>query len=174
MYRWMDVFSPRQLLALGIYLEVFNEVMQEARKELTKEMADAVQTYLALAIDKCADYNSRMIRWHSSRGVIAGTFDRHDFSFKWSHAEFDAAHNLFPWTLHQILDAYKGISELVQTSQLDLFNKSGGNASEWLSITQENAQSLSNLKTGTIHLICVDPPYYDNVMYSECSDFFYV
>lgn len=96
MNRWKDIFSPRQLLALGTYLEVLAEVMAEARKALPKEEADAVRTYLAFAIDKACDYNSRMVRWHSSRGVIAGTFDRHDFSFKWSHAEFDAAHNLSP------------------------------------------------------------------------------
>ena len=174
MIQWIDAFSPRQLLSLGTYLEVFHDVMQQVRKELSNEMADAVQTYLAFAIDKSADYNSRMVRWHSSRGVIAGTFDRHDFSFKWSHAEFDAAHNLFNWTLHQIEDSYKGISELVRTAQLDLFKKSNGDPLERLSITQGNAQNLSDLKTGSINLICVDPPYYDNVMYSECSDFFYV
>ncbi|MBU2498630.1 MAG: DUF1156 domain-containing protein [Proteobacteria bacterium] len=174
MKTWGDFFSPRQLLALGTYLEVFQDVMAEARNALPKELADAVQTYLALAIDKCADYNSRMVRWHSSRGVIAGTFDRHDFSFKWSHAEFDAAHNLFPWTLSQVEDSYKGIAELVETAQLDLFDRSNGKPLERMSISQGNAQNLSALKTGSAHLICVDPPYYDNVMYSECSDFFYV
>ena len=28
-----------------------------------------------------------MTRWHAGREVVAGTFDRHDFSFKWSYAE---------------------------------------------------------------------------------------
>jgi putative DNA methylase len=174
MIYWFDAFAPRQLLSLITCMEVLKEVMHKARKDLSKEMLDAVQTYLALAIDKCADYNSRMVRWHSSRGVIAGTFDRHDFSFKWSHAEFDAAHNLFGWALSQILDAYKGISSLVQTSQLALFKESDDDPMLRLSITQGNAQNLSKIKTGSIHLVCVDPPYYDNVMYSECSDFFYV
>jgi len=174
MYRWMDVFSSRQLLALGTYIEVFHEVMQETRKELSKEMADAVQTYLAFAIDKGCDRNSYMARWITQRQIIANTFDRHDFGFKWSYAEFDAAHNLFNWTLHQIEDSYKGISELVRTAQLDLFKKSNGDPLKRLSITQGNTQNLSDLKTGKIHIICVDPPYYDNVMYSECSDFFYV
>ena len=173
MIQWFDAFSPRQILSLGIYSEVLKEIMIEVRKEQSNEMSDAVQTYLALALDKCADYNSRMVRWHSGRGVIAGTFDRHDFSFKWSHAEFDAAHNLFNWTLSQIEDSYKGISELAKTSQLDLFKKSNDN-SHRLSISQGNAQNLSNIESDSIHLICVDPPYYDNVMYSECSDFFYV
>ncbi|MBC8420682.1 MAG: DUF1156 domain-containing protein [Desulfobacterales bacterium] len=173
-YSWDNAFSPRQLLSLGTYLEVFHQVMQEARAELSKEEADAIQSYLAFAIDKGCDRNSYMARWITQRQIIANTFDRHDFSFKWSYAEFDAAHNLFDWTLNQIEDAYKGISELVRTAQLDLFKRSNGNPLEKLSITQGNAQDLSDLKSGNIHLICVDPPYYDNVMYSECSDFFYV
>lgn len=173
-YRWINAFSPRQLLALGIYLEVFYEAMEEARKELPNKVADAVQTYLALAIDKACDHNSRMARWESTRTVVKGTFDRHDFSFKWSHAEFDAAHNLLNWTLGQIEDAYRSISELVHITQLELFKRSDGDPLKRLSITHGNAQNLSELESGSIHLICVDPPYYDNVMYSECSDFFYV
>ena len=30
------------------------------------------------------------------------------------------------------------------------------------------------MASGSIRHICVDPPYYDNVQYAECSDFFYV
>lgn len=173
-YNWKDAFSPRQLLSLITCMEILKEVMHKARKDLSKEMADAIQTYLALAIDKACDHNSRMARWESTRNVIKGTFDRHDFSFKWSHAEFDAAHNLFGWTLSQIVDAYKGISGLVQTSQLSLFRRSDDDPMLRLSINQGNAQNLPDVQTGSVHLICVDPPYYDNVMYSECSDFFYV
>jgi adenine-specific DNA methylase len=174
MYRWMDVFSSRQLLSLGTYLEVFHDVMQEARKELSKKMANALETYLAFAIDKGCDRNSYMARWITQRQIIANTFDRHDFGFKWSYAEFDACHNLFDWTLQQIKDSFKGISELLQTTQLNLFKNTDGNPLQKLTVVQGNAQNLSDLKTGSIHLICVDPPYYDNVMYSECSDFFYV
>ncbi|MEI8173791.1 MAG: DUF1156 domain-containing protein, partial [Deltaproteobacteria bacterium] len=174
MKTWGDFFSPRQLLALGTYLEVLAEVMTEARKALPKEKADAIQTYLALAIDKACDYNSRMVRWHSSRGVIAGTFDRHDFSFKWSHAEFDAAHNLFPWALDQVTDAYEGIAKIVQTPQRSFFQRTGDDPLKNLTVTRGNARNLEHIATSSIHLICVDPPYYDNVMYAECSDFFYV
>lgn len=176
MKTWGDFFSQRQLLALCTYLEVFHEVMLEARKDFSKEIADAVQTYLALAIDKCADYNSRMVRWHTSRGVIAGTFDRHDFSFKWSHGEM----NLimpglgFDWARSSVENAYVGISELFKSSQYHFFKKSDGNIDNKLRVRNGLAQNLSDLDNGSVHLICVDPPYYDNVMYSECSDFYYV
>jgi adenine-specific DNA methylase len=56
-----------------------------------------------------------MTRWHSTRSVVVNTFDRHDFAFKWSHAEFDSAHNLVPWIIDQVADAYSGIAGLVGT-----------------------------------------------------------
>src|SRR5437764_12751040 len=51
------------------------------------EVTMAALIYLALSLDKLRDYNSRMTRWHVNREVMVNTFDRHDFSFKWSYAE---------------------------------------------------------------------------------------
>ena len=174
MIRWVDVFSPRQLLALGTYLEILAEVMAEARKALPKAETDAVRTYLAFAINKGCNYSSRMSVWHPVRATMANTFDRHDFSFKWTHGEFDAAHNLFPWALAQVADAYEGIAGIIQAPQRGFFQRDGDDLLKHLSITRGNAQRLEHLPSGSVHLICVDPPYYDNVMYAECSDFFYV
>jgi putative DNA methylase len=41
-------------------------------------------------------------------------------------------------------------------------------------ITCDDAVALSTPAPGTVHLICVDPPYYKNVQYAELSNFFYV
>jgi len=41
-------------------------------------------------------------------------------------------------------------------------------------VTCEDAAALSNPPPGSVHLICVDPPYYHNVQYSELANFFYV
>jgi putative DNA methylase len=174
MSNWTDLFTPRQLLSICTYVEVFLELKSEWEKTLSPAQAEALETYLALAIDKSLDYNSRMVRWHSSRGVIAGTFDRHDFSFKWSHAEFDAAHNLFPWALDQIIDSYKGLTELASPVKLPLFRIDGRSPVDRLYIGQGNAADLSHLADSSIKIICVDPPYYANVMYAELSDYYYV
>lgn len=103
--------------------------------------------------------------------MIANTFDRHDFSFKWSFAEFDAAANLLPWASDQVADAYEEIAKLA-SSPAGLFVMGHNNGA--LTLTKGNAASLPHIPTGSIHSLCVDPPYYDNVMYAECSDFFYV
>jgi adenine-specific DNA methylase len=41
-------------------------------------------------------------------------------------------------------------------------------------ITCNDAAALETPAPGTVHLICVDPPYYSNVQYAELSNFFYV
>lgn len=165
---WRDMFSPRQLLTLGTYLETLRDVFHTIDEERVEDEAKILKTYLAIAFDKCCDYNSRMTRWHSSRSVIAGTFDRHDYSFKWSHGEFDGAHNLFPWTLSQVEDAYRGIVNLAENDQMSI------SMPAHIHTSNDNAANLDDIPNDSIDLLCVDPPYYDNVMYGECSDFFYV
>jgi len=41
-------------------------------------------------------------------------------------------------------------------------------------VTCDDAAALSVPAPSSVHLICVDPPYYNNVQYSELSNFFYV
>jgi adenine-specific DNA methylase len=41
-------------------------------------------------------------------------------------------------------------------------------------VTCDDAAALSVPAPGTVHLICVDPPYYNNIQYAELSNFFYV
>ncbi len=172
MRTWADLFSPRQLLALCTYLETYHEVAADVCRALPEDRARAVLTYLALVLDKCADYNSRLCPWHPSRQVIAHTFDRHDFSFKWSFGEFDAARMLLPWALGQVVDAYRGIADLAGAPARSLFASAGSRPP--VAVRAGNAGSVPELPSGTVHAIVVDPPYYDNVMYGELSDFFYV
>lgn len=176
MPRWCDMFSPRQLLALGTCVEALRELEDDVRRELPPDRARAVMTYLAFAIDKCVDYDSRMVRWHSARAVVAGTMDRHDFSFKWSHAEmaFTVQGKGLHWAIDQIADAYTGMARLAESASLPLFSQNGPRPVDRLTVENRNAASLPSLPDRSVHLVCVDPPYYDNVMYGELSNFFYV
>lgn len=183
MYRWVDMFSPRQLLSLLTFLETLRELSAEMRQEMDEGQAGAVETYLAFAISKCTNYNSRLSVWHPARTSMANTFNRHDFAFAWSHGEFDAAQNLLPWALNQELDSYKELANLTRSAQLPLRSAEqtspsaqveAGKPAPRLRIWQGNAADLSHVPSGFVHHVCVDPPYYANVMYAELSDFFYV
>ncbi|CDH44735.1 MAG: hypothetical protein IPL59_04335 [Candidatus Competibacteraceae bacterium] len=51
------------------------------------ELVRAAFGYLALALDKFIDYNSRISAWHGGREVMEHTFRDHAFVLKWSYAE---------------------------------------------------------------------------------------
>ena len=169
---WSDMFSSRQLLALGTFAETLRDLRDGMRAAMDTERAAAVETYLAMAISKAINYNSYLASWHAPRTVMRSVFDRHDFSFKWTFGEFDGAGNLLPWSVDQVYDAYKGIANLVQSPQATLGRHAFERGS--LDILQDNAADLFAIPDASVHAIVTDPPYYDNVMYAELADFFYV
>jgi adenine-specific DNA methylase len=168
---WGRFFSPRQLLSLGTFIELFRELKSIISMELAKDRADAVATYLSFLLTKSVNYNSYLASWHAPRQVMRSVFDRHDFSFKWTFGEFDSSRNLFQWALEQILDAYRGVAELVSPPQTT-YHLSADRQS--VHLIHGNATDLAGIETASINHICADPPYYDNVMYAELADFFYV
>lgn len=168
--RWLDMFTPRQTLGHMTLIDTLNIMQPEIVRELGAERGKAVITYLQFAIDKGLDYNSKHTRWEFTRGVIKGTFGRHDFSLKWTFGEmiFSGQNSGAAWGLSQVLDAYKGIAELAEP----IFKATGGNPP--LRIMNGSAASMAGVETGSVDLIAADPPYYNNVQYAELSDFFYV
>ncbi len=174
MATWADFFSPRQLLAMGTLVETLAKLQPEIKSTHGPERANAILTYLGMALDKCPNYSSLLASWHAPRGVMRSVFDRHDFSFKWTYGEFDAAGNLLPWALNQVIKAYSELVDLVAPVQQSLTKAKIENPIERLTITQGTATNLANLPDASIDNITVDPPYYANVQYAELSDFFYV
>jgi putative DNA methylase len=168
--RWLDMFTPRQVLGHVSLIEALNELQPHILADLGPERGRAVITYLQFAIDKGLDYNSKHTRWEFTRGVIKGTFGRHDFSLKWTFGEmiFSGPNSGAVWGLSQVLDAYKGISELAEP----LHRATGGNPP--LRIVNGSAASMTAVESNSVDLVAADPPYYNNVQYAELSDFFYV
>lgn len=169
--RWVDFFTPRQALVHGTFGEEFARLVPEVRETLG-EAADQVLFELALMQGKALNYNSRLGSWHVSKQVMRSVFERHDFAFKWTFAEFEGATALYSWCLDQLTDAYGGIARLLDetgTGELGMNDR----LERQVTVTQGSAASLP-LDDGSVTHICMDPPYYNNVMYAELADFFYV
>ena len=167
---WEDLFTPRQLLGHLSVMEALQEAKPEILSEFGEDKGRALITYLQFAIDKIVDYNSRQTRWEYTRGVIKGGFGRHDFSLKWTFGEmvYAGPSSGLKWGLSQAADAYKGIAALVK-ERGGLGIKEG----EVLQI-QGSATDMSDVADESVDAVVMDPPYYDNVQYSELSDFYYV
>ena len=173
---WADLFTDRQLFALSTFSELLGElcsvVEDDARAAgLTDDRvgltdggtgvtayADAMTTYLAFVIDKCADYWSSICSWHNGRQLVRNTFGRQAIPMVWDFAEA----NPFSGSSGNWLGQMNWVQKVVAASP------DGG--------TGEVSQRDASTRIGDVFLpmVCTDPPYYDNISYADLSDFFYV
>ena len=178
MRAWRDLFSPRQLLCHGTSVEMFREMLEADRAagELT-QVRKAAYGYLAIALDTLLDYNNRCSYWDTNTGRgIRHIFNRHDFAFVWSYAEMAPLVTGvgYDWAIDKTAKCIKELVELVNPKgqRPDLFDPEETQPPPV--ITCKSADSLDHIESGSIDAVVMDPPYYDNVMYAELSDFFYV
>ena len=162
--RWCDMFTPRQLLGHLTAMEILHDMIPGILNEHGQEKGTAIITYLQYMIDKCIDYNSRQTRWIAQRCSVSGTFGRHDFSLKWTFGEmiYTGNNSALNWGKNQIIDAYKGIFNLIKVDGIKPATVINGSAAN------------TPLSSKSVDITCWDPPYYNNVQYAELSDYFYV
>jgi putative DNA methylase len=174
MNSWVEMFSPRQLVGHCTAVEVFKELVEELHLEAKgrgTELDRAALTYIAVAIDKVLDYNSRYCVWMSLRQVVGHTFTKHNYQTQWSYAEMaPVVTGLgYDWAVEQ---TGKSMRELIKlTTGTGLFGTRRHEDS--ITITNGSGENLT-LEDASVDCVVMDPPYYDNVMYAELADFFYV
>lgn len=184
---FLDLFSPRQLLCHGTSVEIFRELVSEESAKLggLSDLRRAALGYLCLGLDKFLDYNSRCVTWHATREVMDHTFRQHAFPVKWSYAEMAGlvVGLGYDWVFRQV---GKCIGELINLIDPAASKADAGPlfaaATAATALPQQahvliscgSGDSLGHLEAGTVDAVVMDPPYYDNVMYAELSDFFYV
>ena len=180
---WRDLFSPRQLLCHGTSVEVFRGMLDADRETGNlNDVRQAAYGYLAFSIDKNINWNARIASWNVNLQSMRSVFDRHDFAFKWSYAEMvPLVVGLgYDWTVRETAKCIGELVAFVRPGANEdagpLF--AGDGAAEYTSppvtITCKPGDSLDHIRDASIDAVVMDPPYYDNVMYAELSDFFYV
>nr|WSU74870.1 DUF1156 domain-containing protein [Streptomyces anulatus] len=168
--KWADFFSPRQLLTHAAFVQAFRKVAAEAKAELDESLAKDILTELALMQGKALNYNARQASWNVNRQSTRAVFEKHNFAFKWTFVEFPGPGELLPWCLNQLVDAYDEIARLLEETGS---SAPGTSLDRQVKVTAGTAADIPSLLDGSIQHICMDPPYYANVMYSELSNFFY-
>lgn len=167
--RWNYPFTSRQLLANLTILDELRQLSREVLTDLGQDVGKATYLYLALSFDRCIDYNSILTSWDSTRNKLRNNFDRHDFAMKWAFAEFEAARELVPWVVKHTITNYTKLLSLVPRTDALI-----ADVNQSATVINGSATDLSTIADASVDAIISDPPYYDNVQYAECSDFFYV
>ena len=172
-----DYFLPRQLASLTTLSDVLGELNDKIVADCikagiaddgvsladggrgAKAYAEAVRVYLAFAIDRSADRGSTICSWDSSPKMEAlrNTFARQAIPMTWDFAEgnpFSGSSGNFSSNVDWVARA---VELIVPASDGRL--------------VQHDAQTVTYPSSV---VISSDPPYYDNIEYSDLSDFFYV
>ena len=180
MEKWVRMFNPRQQLAHGHCVEAFRECVDDDRaNKVLDDRRKATWAYIGIAVDKLISTNSLQCRWHPNRQVVAGTFDRHDFGFKWSYTEMAiTCQGLgLEWSLNDVGDCLSELLEMTNQgdAQEQMFNpEDPAGVPAPSEVINSEAQFIYQIDDGSVDCIVFDPPYHDNVAYAELSDFFYV
>lgn len=164
---WGELFNSRQKLALITLVEQVRKIYEEMRKEgQEEEYAKAVASYLALAVSKGANYCSALCRWHVSRELLAPTLIMQAFPMVWDYGESSPLPVIGGVTFKSMLNDI--IEVLGYLFQIPLIF-----ANTPPQVNQGSATELP-YPDEYFDAVFTDPPYYDNIQYSELSDFFYV
>ena len=171
-----DLFSNRQLTALttlsDLVIDLCKTIEQDAvvaglpndHIPLSENgngalaYAQAVEVYLAFAIDRLADFSTAVSRWAVSNEKAMNCFNKQAIPMTWDYPEVNILGNSVG-SVSQIIDYVASCIESLPNATTK------GNAE------QANAQTdcgLNNI------MISTDPPYYDNIGYADLSDFFYI
>ncbi|MDV6298137.1 DUF1156 domain-containing protein [Dietzia maris] len=174
-FTFADYFTGRQLVALTTFSDLVGEVRERILADANAigysegarlaeggtgaaAYADAVATYLGIVVSRLSDYQSSVTTWASNpqMEILRNLFSRQAIPMAWDFAEGNPF-TLSSGTIARMIDSVsKSISRLGASSE--------GSA--------QQANAIGAVETRA--LISTDPPYYDNIVYSDLADFFYV
>ncbi len=181
---WWQLFTDRQLAALTTFSDLLDEVhgrvFRDAKKRVLEDAktagladdevrlreggtgalayADAVVTYLALVVDKCADYWSNLVIWNSVGEKLSHVFGRQTITMVWDFCEGNPFSSSSGNWMAMVNWVGKAVDRLPSLGVVEVF--------------QQDAR-VRVRNSGRV-VVSTDPPYYDNIGYAGISDFFYV
>lgn len=154
---WGKLFNDRQIAALVGFTRIAKSATSElSAAGLPPAYMAAISTYLAIAVDRLADYNSVGTRWASHGEYVGNTFTRQALPMVWDYCE---------------VNPFSG-----QTGSIE-------SAVDWIAATLDSpidTPSRVMMRDARVSVgkpmdgVVTDPPYYDAINYADLSDFFYV
>jgi len=177
---WHHLFNPRQLLALYKLIKHVRERAKEL-KESYGELGATVALYMTIGISKMVDYDNILVHWDSITGTTRNSTGNYALSRKMEIGYDFVEANLYvvaiPWVFE---------TDVAESGKLHL--TSGGllPVLRWLAESLEglwgegdvvylwDATELDrHLPPGSVDILHVDPPYFEQHDYTGISEFFW-
>jgi len=129
----------------------------------SEDWVEAIEGYLAVLVDRLANYTSTICIWEPLAGEIKQTFLRFALPITWDFAESNPTLILNRYYLGALNSVTRVIAHLLET--VTTVSKP--------SVKRGSATVPLSFKT-QYDFIITDPPYYDAIPYADLADFFYV
>jgi len=168
--KWSDMYNHRQLFSISTIL-----------KEVDKIEDQNIREYLLLALTGCLNRNNMMVGYNYVHNGATNIFKSNSFdppqrpveNNVWGlkhgtgpfHRKFELIKSAVEYA-HSPTDRYIENGETVETPG---FGKPLG---EDTTVVCDDLRNID--QEDEYDAVITDPPYYDNILYSELSDFFYV
>jgi len=194
---WQDLFNSRQLLTLTKLTKLIREagnlieedkIKKGLSQEASRKYAQAITTYLSMALIKYADYNSITTGWHSSFLIVRNTIAFRGIAMQWNCCDINPfAETTGSW-VRSLSTVINGVKYLVCCTYTGKCQNIAdyGNLTHDLPLIQQSSLTRTHSSVVLLNdasvlkinkkfsVIVTDPPYYSDVPYSELSDFYYV
>jgi putative DNA methylase len=172
---YADLFTRRQLKTLTTFSDLVREAAQQVLRDAVRAgliddptplrdagtgataYAAAVEVFLGIALSRLVDIQNSLCGWENTKTQVRHLFTRQAIPMLWDFGEnnfFNEAAGDYLVSLENMVKALEGLPLAPQ-----------GYAAQ----CDAQSQTISIDK-----LVSTDPPYYNNVDYSDLSDFFYV
>ncbi len=177
MKRWIDLFTPRQLVTLSTFADLIPKVHAKIIGEINNnaseggiehtsagprstEYADAICLYLTFAITRLADYNNQICIWKTSGEQVIHLFRSKTVPMTWDFPESNVFSKIsICWD-----NCVKYTIESLDKVGSNFPGSKAGFAIQKSALERQHECAI----------ISTDPPYFDNIGYADLSDFFYV
>ena len=170
--KYGNLFTPRQAMSLAIISKYLKKRFRELLSE--GEFGAAVSLYLALGISRMIDFNSVLTSWNYNTKTIrdsTGSYYKYrKLKLEEVHAEGVVPYKTLSWIYEpwNTKETAGGICPIVKELAEKLEDK-GDKVEVYLG----DAQKLSEIVKNKVDLVNIDPPYYNQHMYGDFSEFFW-
>lgn len=174
---WADMFTPRQLLVLDTLAQAIRELRDAVERDAAeagmeddgrplpeggkgaRAYADAITTFLGMALGKQANRTSAFCFWHTTGEKVEQPFAQQGIQKSWDFVESNPFGDSSGSWIKAVEYPLKVVKETYsRISPAHVFQADAAN----VTIPRERI------------MVITDPPYYDNVGYADLSDFFYI